>query len=365
MIRLIALIAVITAIAGAVGSLPAVAADKPLTLATLQALVDDGQYAAALAQTEPYLDRHPGNRDARFLRAVALAGLGRNKDAIEAFRTLARDWPDRPEPANNLAALYARQGDYEKAREWLVKALNTQTVYAVAHRNLGDVYTALATMAYSQVLDSDADTGNEGMQLALVDHLSYPSGVGLLLPQTTAPAARDAADATQVATAEPTAPKTEPAPPVAAPQQERTPAEPAPEEPAPDPQQPDPQQPDPQPAVDSRIVQAVHDWAQAWSSQDYDAYIGYYTNDFSGDEGQSREQWLAERKVRVTQKASIDVQVMSPEVRRIDDDSARVTFIQTYESRTYSDKVRKWLLMERTDQGWRIARETSTLLSRG
>lgn len=357
MIRLIARIAVITAIAGAVGSLPAVAADKPLTLETLQALVDDGQYAAALAQTEPYLDRHPGNRDARFLRAVALAGLGRNKDAIEAFRTLARDWPDRPEPANNLAALYARQGDYKKAREWLEKALNTQTVYAVAHRNLGDVYTALATMAYSQVLDSDTQTGSKGMKLALVDHLSYPSGVGLLLPQATAPAAQDQdmTGATEVAIAEPTAPQAEPAPTVEEQPQEQAPTEPAPEEP----------QPDAQPAADSRIVQTVHDWARAWSSQDYDAYIGYYTNDFSGDESQSREQWLAERKVRVTQKASIDVQVMSPEVRRIDEDSARVTFIQTYESRTYSDKVRKWLLMERTDQGWRIARETSNLLSRG
>lgn len=361
MFRPIARIAVIAAISCAAWSLPAAAVSKPLTLETLQALVDDGQYEAALAQTHSYLDTHPGNRDARFLRAVALAGLGRNTDAIEAFRTLARDWPDRPEPANNLAALYARQGDYEKARKWLVQALNTQTVYAVAHRNLGDVYTALATMAYSEVLDSDTDSGadtgsgSKGMKLALVDHLSYPRGVGLVLPQTAAPAASNTPAETRVAAAEPAAPKAEPAPPVEPQPQEQAPVEPAPEE----------QQPDAQPAIDSRIVQAVYGWAKDWSSQDYDAYIGHYTSDFPSQESQSREQWLAERKVRVTQKASIDVQVISPEVRRIDDDSARVTFIQTYESPTYSDKVRKWLLMQRTDQGWRIARETSTLLSRG
>src|SRR5699024_4432956 len=163
MIRLIARIAVITAIAGAAWSLPSAAADKPLTLETLQTLVDDGQYEATLTQTDTYLDRHPGNRDARFLRAVALAGMGRNNDAIEAFRTLARDWPDRPEPANNLAALYARQGDYEKAREWLVKALNTQAVYAVGQRNLGDEYTALAPLAYSQVLEDGTDCGHSGV----------------------------------------------------------------------------------------------------------------------------------------------------------------------------------------------------------
>src|SRR5690625_1687040 len=105
---------------------------KQPTLEALQTLIDDGDYAAALAQSEVYLEQHADNRDARFLHAVALAGLNRNEDAIKAFKTLAKDWPQRPEPANNLAALYARGGDYKKARKWLQKALNTQKVYAVA-----------------------------------------------------------------------------------------------------------------------------------------------------------------------------------------------------------------------------------------
>lgn len=113
------------------------------TLAQLQVLVDDGDYDQALTHADDYLQLHPGNRDARFLRAVALTRLERDDDALEAFRRLAEQWPNRPEPANNLAALQARRGDYDKARQWLERALGTQPVYAVAHHNLGDIYTTL------------------------------------------------------------------------------------------------------------------------------------------------------------------------------------------------------------------------------
>lgn len=325
---------------------------KPPTLAALQTLVDNGDYDAALTQSETLLDQQVDNRDARFLHAVALAGLDRNDDAIKAFKSLAEAWPDRPEPANNLAALYARRGDYKQARKWLKKALNTRKVYAVAHRNLGDVYTALATMAYSRVLEGgDKTPDNKGIQLALVNHMYSPRTAGLQLPAATTTAA------TPQPTASSQAAKPEPQPAyekqaASAQRPAATAAESSEDEAAPS-------------ADDKQIVQTIYAWAKAWSNQDYDAYVGYYTQDYPRDGDTSRKKWLAERNIRVTRKASIEVHVVSPEINPIDTDHVRVTFIQTYQSPSYSDKSRKWLLLQRTDAGWRIARETSTLLSRG
>lgn len=329
-----------------------VSSAKSPTLESLQSLIDNGDYKTTLAQTQTFLEAHPGNREARFMRAVALAGLGRNDKAIQAFRKLAKAWPNRPEPANNLAALYARRGEYKKARKWLRKALNTRKVYAVAHKNLGDVYTALATMAYSQVLESGKkSTANKDIKLALVNHMYSARQNGLLLPKQKADS--NAGSQEQKTVVKAPEPKPEPAYPPQDTSGSNTESD----------REPDTQQntrPD-----NSRIIKAVNSWAKAWSQQDYDAYIGYYTKDFPNTGDSSRSDWLASRKVRVTQKASINVQVISPEVTRVDADTARVSFVQTYDSPSYSDKVRKWLLMRKTEDGWRIARETSTLLSRG
>lgn len=433
MTRPLTRLAIVTVIACALPLLLGAADGARPTLESLQTLVDQGNYEKALAQADVYLEVHPGNRNARFLRAVALAGLGRNDAAIKAFTALAKAWPNQPEPANNLAALYARRGQYKKARKWLQQALATQKVYAIAHRNLGDVYTALATMAYSQILDGgDGKARDKGLQLALVDHMYHPEGTGLLLPpQTPARTQRLAANTggatqagtpasagdagttteqTQATVVQPPPPEPEPAyPPTDTPEpqepapvesagqesaaQERTVQEQAGEEQAgqrstseeraqqpaseertsqgptsPEPREPESREPapsEPAPSADTRIAQAVYGWAKAWSRQDYDAYIGYYTRDFPNDGRTSRSQWLANRKQRVTQKAAIEVRVIAPDVTRIDANSARVSFIQTYESPSYSDTVHKRLVMRRTDAGWRIERETSTLIREG
>lgn len=362
MIRPISRLAAAIILAGFISMLLAAPGATMPTLESLQSLVDDGRYQAALTQSNTYLQAHPGNRDARFLRAVALAGQGRDEAAIAAFKALADDYPQRPEPANNLAALYARSGRYDQARQWLEKALATQAVYAIAHRNLGDIYTALATMAYSQVLNTDGDPGEKGMQLALVNHLYYPREAGVPVPPdgALARATQDGAlrngqdgpndqNGGDMEIIEAPPPVPEPAHPP-----ETTPPEPEPEA---------PMRPLPEPDADTRhnrsIIQTVRDWAMAWSQQDFDAYIDMYANNFPPGE-RSREDWLALRKKRVTQKEAIHIQIILPKVQLLSDNRARVTFVQIYESPTYSDRVAKNLLMQRTDAGWRIMRETSS-----
>ena len=96
-----------------VASLPVVAA-TPVEEA--QALISQGDLDGALKRIDRYLAGSPQDAEGRFTRALILVKQNKSADAIKAFTELTRDYPQLPEPYNNLAVLYAQSGDYEKAR---------------------------------------------------------------------------------------------------------------------------------------------------------------------------------------------------------------------------------------------------------
>ena len=131
-----------------------------------------GDTAAAIGRAERHLAANPKDATMRFQLGVMLADSGRTGPAIEVFTQLTQDHPDLPEPYNNLAALFASAGDYDKARGSLELALRNQPGYAAAHENLGDVYVALAGRAYARVLDLEPSNLTVAPKLALVRQLS-------------------------------------------------------------------------------------------------------------------------------------------------------------------------------------------------
>jgi len=66
------------------------------------------------------------------------------------FQAILGDYPELPEPHNNLAVLYAQKGEYELARGELEAAISAAPDYAVAYENLGDVYARLAALNYER-----------------------------------------------------------------------------------------------------------------------------------------------------------------------------------------------------------------------
>lgn len=286
-----------------------------VTLDELHKNIDAGKYDAAARQSETYLEAHPGNRDARFLRARALAGQGHVQKAISEYESLAADFPTRVEPANNLAVLYADQGDYDKARKWLETGLATQPAYATAHRNLGDVYTALAQLAYRKALGTD--DSDSRLPLTMLDRLYYAQ--------------------------ESVAPGSEPAP-----------------APTKRPATPETNKNNTISADASRsIIQALRAWALAWSSQDFDAYTDFYADEYDPGDGMSRAQWLSLRRARLGTPEDIHIRIEDPAITGLANGTVRVDFSQEYESPRYSDRVDKQLILKRTDAGWRILRENS------
>ena len=121
-------------------------------------LYKSGNAVQALERIDAYLAQTPRDSRTRFLKGVILAEQGRRPEAIAVFTELTQDFPELPEPYNNLAVVYAAQGNYQRARETLEMAVRTNPSYATAYENLGDVYAMLASQAYEK--SAQFDRGN-------------------------------------------------------------------------------------------------------------------------------------------------------------------------------------------------------------
>ncbi len=311
-------------------ALPALASAPAVQEA--QTLLSQGDSKGALDRLDRYLATSPQDAEARFNRGLVLVKLNRTDEAIKVFTDLTRDYPQLPEPYNNLAVLYAQKGDYEKARDALEAALATHPAYATAHENLGDIYSALAGAAYNRALQ--LDKGNQAVQykLSLINQL----GNG--------PGAYTAAGTTSVPAGNPKSETIGAAPPPAAAAAVAPASTPAPPAPAAD-------------ADSAAVTSTLNAWAKAWAAKDVDGYLSFYAADFQPESG-SRTLWEAQRRERVAKPSRISVRVLNPQLSRIDAHHVRVNFIQDYASDTVNDKARKTVELSNSGGSWKIVRET-------
>ncbi len=138
------------------------------SLRKASALVERKQYAAAIEMLDKLTAEHPREAQARFVKGIALTDEGRTDDAIAQFRALVADFPELPEPRNNLAVLYAKKGEYRLARDELERAVQAAPDYAIAHENLGDVYARLAQVEYERTVALDKLNRSAPAKLKLI-----------------------------------------------------------------------------------------------------------------------------------------------------------------------------------------------------
>lgn len=124
-----------------------------------------GQQARALERVDNFLQGNPQDARGRFLKGLILTEQHKQAEAIAVFTGLTEEYPELPEPYNNLAVLYASQGQYDKARGALEISIRTHPSYATAHENLGDVYAKMASQSYEKA--SQLDKSNKAVQIKL------------------------------------------------------------------------------------------------------------------------------------------------------------------------------------------------------
>ncbi|WP_126456650.1 tetratricopeptide repeat protein [Sulfuriflexus mobilis] len=283
-----------------------------------RSLLEQGRPADALREVELQLAGQPKALQARFLQAQLLDKLGRDKEAIAVYEDLSHDYPQLPEPYNNLAVLYAKLGEHNKARDALLNAINTHPSYATAYENLGNIYTKMAISAYNKALELGKQKQPAPITLATIERIQQVSEAPVVETKTATPA--------------PASPPLAVLPPVIA-----------------------------QPInIDDEVkllVDTVNGWSNAWSAQNVDGYLAYYAPAFMPANGVSRRRWEQQRRQRLRSPRFIRITINEPEVKILGSTTARMVFEQGYESDRFKDAVKKVLLMEKIEGQWQILRE--------
>ena len=330
------------------------------TLQDISKLLKQGQQAQALEKTEKYLAGKPKDAQGRFLKGLILTEMNHTAEAITVFTKLTEDYPELPEPYNNLAVIYAQQKQYDKAKQALEMAIRTHPSYATAHENLGDIYARMASQAYDKALQIDSSNASAQTKLAMIRDLMSA-------------AARPAATATNagkpvaVAPAQPEPKQAEEKPepkvetkPESKPEPKAEPAKPVVAGAAPTPLPAAVVVAESKPSVGnpgSEIGKSLEAWAAAWSKKNVKGYLSYYAKDFQTPGGESKAAWESERSKRLTKPGNILVGIEGLQVTAEGADRATVRFRQHYRSASLKTSSNKVLVMVRQDGKWLIQQE--------
>ena len=289
-------------------------------LPEVQRLMKQGQLPQALEKVDAYVAGKPKDPQGRFLKGLILTEMGRSAEAMAVFGKLTEDFPELPEPYNNLAVLHAQQKQYDKARTALEMAIRTHPGYATAYENLGDVYAKLAGQAYEKALQLEASNKGARSKLSMIRELTGNPASAEIKPGG---ASRPAGEPVKTATAE-----------------VRKGGAPSPA------------------GDEAEVRRALEDWAGAWSRKEVKAYLDFYAPDFQTPDGLSRQAWEADRAQRIGKPDKLLIELDDVNVI-VEGDRATVRFRQRYSSPTAKGSVGKTLIFMKSRGKWLIQQENT------
>lgn len=281
-------------------------------ISKLNKLIEEKDYIEAKKIVQQLLDSDKENPQLLFIDGVLLSELGEIENAINVFVSLTKSHPTLPEPYNNLAVLYAQSGNFDLARTALEKSIKTHPSYATAHVNLGDLYTRMASESYNQALQIDKSNKNAKTKLSLIKKLFnfQPIDKNIVLAQ----------DAKKTQSFNEVKNKEE--------------------------------------DINEKIFVMIDNWKNAWMSQNFDQYIGHYSDNFKNNKGMDIEKWKQFRKPRIVNKPSINIKLNNIEISK-NNNLFSVSFIQIYQSGNIDSTTNKTLLIELVDNQLKIVNEIS------
>ena len=306
-----------------------------------QKLYTSGRFQPSLDKVEGYLKSQPRDAQGRFLKGLILTEQKKTGEAIQVFTGLTEDYPELPEPYNNLAVLYASQGNYDKAKSALELAIHTHPSYATAHENLGDIYAQLASRAYDRALALDKNNTSAQVKLSMVKDLFSSQKLASAAPRSDVPAKSEPVKAEPAKAVEPPkVPEASKAAKVAEPTKVAV-AKPT--------------------AVtatgdEAQVAGAIQDWAKAWSAKDVKGYLSHYAPDFETPAGEGRAAWEKARAERIAKPKSIEVTAQVKSLK-VAGNEATAVIRQGYRSDTLKSSNTKTLKLVKVGDKWLIKQE--------
>ena len=272
----------------------------------INTLFKQRQYDSALTRVNAYIAKNPQDAQGRFLKGVILTEQKKSAEAIKVFTGLTEDFPELPEPYNNLAVLYAAQGQYDKAKNALEMAIRNHPGYATAHENLGDIYAKMAAQAYDKALQLDNKNTSAQIKLGLIKDMFGNR-------KDSSPIASKSADT----------------------------------------------KPGVGSVVNSDVTTAVQAWANAWASQNASAYFASYSPQFKTPNGEPRSVWENVLRERISTPKTINIKLSNIQITNVSNDLVSVSFDQAYKPDRLQFNSRKILTLAKTNGKWLITEERS------
>ncbi len=270
----------------------------------IKLLIDGENYAEAAEIGEQLLIKHPGHARIQFLTAFAYQKTQKNWKAAYHYKKLILQHPELPEPRNNLAMIFIADGDYEKASQLLVDAINTHKSYAIAYQNLNQIYASMASEAYKQAVSDSADPPKQRPIIELTA-LSKLDSIGARLAPDAPLAQKTLVDIAN---------------------------------------------------FETLLIEQVINWAKAWGNKDIETYAGFYSSEYK-TEFETHGDWVEHRRARITQPEFIKIGISNVQIRTQSENRAIIEFEQSYDSPNYADRVIKRLALSRIGSQWKITDE--------
>jgi tetratricopeptide (TPR) repeat protein len=321
------------------------------------------------------LEQNPKDPIVQFLYATLLEKQGANIQAIEIYKHLTIEFPEYPEPFNNLAIHYANKKDFESAIATLERAFDANPSYRTTYSNLQAIYGRLASEAYIVALNSDVSPLE--LKLASLDTIStdviYQDPIVLASVESeTKPKLEDktksntlvssaaslGSESSQVLNEEQALEQlpsnsviSEEFELVATHELELI---------------VDVDEPEIEPAVTKQLLidatsldqvkNQVTNWANAWSQQNFQKYLSFYSREFIPKEQITLDDWKEQRRVSLLSREFIVVKLSDLNIA-IKDEIATASFLQYYKSSVYEGTERKTLTLKLFNNQWFIVRE--------
>lgn len=343
--------------------------------------------------------------EAKFNAAVKAYRMNQSAKALSLFTELYTAYPQNQQIKNNYAVVLFGSGKLEKAEEVLSSVIESNKEVNIAYKNLNKIYDYAAAKAYSNALGTEKEVTPQKLQI--IEALAPPTAsVALAANQTlkSVPSALDNAmdqklSAAQLAKNAPVAIATvgakvlpdtmskadvnsylasalsDAAEPIGPPSVATPPVLNAPDakvasnmpvaisEPV---VKTKPVTKDiidapaasPSTASDVAAVEsAINNWAQAWSKGDAASYITYYEPTFRLGK-MSHNQWIANRKQRISPAENIQVKLSNIVVTPSKTDGTIIAYFkQNYHAKQYQDNTSKQLVWKKVGEKWFIKKE--------
>ena len=260
----------------------------------------------ALVEIDLLLESDSNSHNLLFLRAVTLTKLEQTDLAIKTYISLIEKFPKLPEPYNNLAVLYAEQNKLLEAKQILEKALKTNNSYSIAHINLGDVYTRMASDAYRKAFELDeSPVANNKLQL-INELFSYS-------PNMQRNDLVDTASKSEIKSKE-------------------------------------------QKLADLALF--VERWKTSWEDKDLETYFSSYSKYFKVKGDINYKDWKRTRTEKIINKKEINIQLTKIKYK-FKEGLWFINMSQAYNSGNYSDKENKTLVIINESGDYKIIEENT------